>query len=63
VAVVRTDRTACPYCPSLVEVTTHDDGRLEVHHLDEFGPDCEAGLRRAMADEARQAGLRLMLRN
>lgn len=61
--VVISSRTPCPYCPSLVVVTTHDDSRLEVHHLEEYGPGCEAGLRSMMADEAKQAGLRLMLRN
>jgi len=53
-------RNPCPYCTSQFMVTTHD-GLLDVRHLGPFGPDCEAGLRLLLAEDADEDGLRLVL--
>jgi len=50
----------CPYCTSQFTVTRHD-GLLDARHGGPFGPGCDAGLRRLLAEEADDDGLRLTL--
>lgn len=57
------DETGCPYCTSRVTITTLSTGMLEVRHHELYGPQCEAGLQRLMAEETAKAGMKIMFRN
>jgi phage protein D len=58
-AISVTSEAECPYCTSVVTLTTDDAGRLTVHHHQRWEENCERQLRHMLAEVADEHGLTL----